>query len=131
MEWSAQSGLSQFTSNSSGTRIYIRRDDPASLALIPQPADLAAATPAPNIQEENIEIVSAPMAGICYLKPENGSPSFVSIGDTVASEQTVCIVEAMKVMTSIVATVAGTIEAILVEDGTSVDAGTPLVKIRT
>lgn len=130
IEWSAKSGLSEFVLKSSGTRIHIRRDDLVSRPVNSQVTEPIAANSAAYIKEENIQIVSAPMAGICYLKPEKDSPLFISIGDSVDHGQTLCIIEAMKVMTSITATVAGTIEAIFVDDDTSVDAGTELVKIR-
>lgn len=130
IEWSAQRGLSEFVLKSSGSLIRIRRDSSALLSPAPQSSEPEAARFAQNIQEEIAGTVSAPMAGICYLKPENDGSLFVSIGDAVDHGQTICIIEAMKVMTSITATVAGTIESIFVEDGTSVDAGTPLVKIR-
>ena len=71
----------------------------------------------------------SPMVGTVYLAPEPEAAPFVKIGDTVVIGQTVLIVEAMKTLNQIPATKGGTIKRILVEDGTPVEFGSPLVII--
>ena len=67
--------------------------------------------------------------GTAYLQPEPGAPSFVKIGDKVAEGDTLCIVEAMKTMNQIPAPKAGTVKRILIEDGSPVEFGAPLMII--
>jgi acetyl-CoA carboxylase biotin carboxyl carrier protein len=71
--------------------------------------------------------VKSPMVGTAYLTPEPGAKNFVSIGDKVSAGQTLLIVEAMKVMNAIPAPRAGTIKAVLVENGQPVEYDQPLV----
>ena len=71
--------------------------------------------------------VTSPMVGTVYLAAEPGAAPFVSVGATVAEGQTVLIIEAMKTMNHIPATRAGTVRRILVEDGTAVEYGAPLM----
>ena len=73
--------------------------------------------------------VTSPMVGTCFLQTEPGSPPFVSIGTTVIEGQTLLIIEAMKTMNHIPAPKAGTIKRILIEDGTPVEFGAPLMII--
>ncbi len=67
------------------------------------------------------------MVGTVYLQPEPGTPAFVSVGDNIQEGQTLLIVEAMKTMNQIPAPSSGTVKRILVEDGSPVEFGTPLV----
>ena len=96
------------------------------IAAAPAPAP-AAATPAPAAALEGA--LKSPMVGTCYLSAEPGSPPFVKVGDTVKPGDTLLIVEAMKVMNPITATSAGTIKAILVENGQPVEYDQPLAVI--
>ena len=73
--------------------------------------------------------VTSPMVGTCFLQTEPGSPPFVSIGTTVIEGQTLLIIEAMKTMNHIPAPKAGTIKRMLIEDGTPVEFGAPLMII--
>jgi acetyl-CoA carboxylase biotin carboxyl carrier protein len=73
--------------------------------------------------------VTSPMVGTCYLAAEPGATPFITIGAVVAEGQTVLIIEAMKTMNHIPAPRAGTIKRILVEDGTPVEFGAPLMII--
>ncbi|WCR01573.1 acetyl-CoA carboxylase biotin carboxyl carrier protein [Paracoccus saliphilus] len=74
--------------------------------------------------------ITAPLSGICYLAPDSGTSPFISIGARIAEGETLCVIEAMKVMTPVTASAEGIVEAILVEDGASVTTGDPLVRIR-
>lgn len=73
--------------------------------------------------------VNSPMVGTFYQAPSPGSPAFVEVGKHVKVGDVICIVEAMKMMNQIEADKAGTIEAILVEDGQPVEFDQPLVTI--
>jgi acetyl-CoA carboxylase biotin carboxyl carrier protein len=73
--------------------------------------------------------VSSPMVGTVYLSPEPGSDPFIAIGTPVKEGQTVLIIEAMKTMNHIPAPRAGTVKRILVEDGSPVEYGAPLLII--
>eukprot|EP00891_Asterochloris_glomerata_P000406 jgi/Astpho2/406/Aster-03456 len=73
--------------------------------------------------------VTSPMAGTFYRSPAPGEAVFVKEGDRVTSGQTVCIIEAMKLMNEIEADVSGSVVKWLVENGTSVTPGQPLLTI--
>jgi acetyl-CoA carboxylase biotin carboxyl carrier protein len=106
----------------------------ASLPAASAPAPVAAATPAavagsPAPVAEGAEITS-PMVGTFYQKPAPDAPNFVEVGSTVSVGQTVCIIEAMKVMNEIKAEKAGTICACVAEDGAPVQFGDVLFRIK-
>jgi acetyl-CoA carboxylase biotin carboxyl carrier protein len=69
------------------------------------------------------------MVGTFYRAPSPGAPSFVEIGQSVAKGQTLCIIEAMKLLNEIESDAAGTVKAILVENGQPVEYGQPLFLI--
>jgi acetyl-CoA carboxylase biotin carboxyl carrier protein len=102
---------------------------PAYAAPAPAPAAGAAPAPAAAPKEEGPAITS-PMVGTFYRKPGPDSPPFVSVGDVISEGQTLCIIEAMKVMNEIKAEKSGTITAVLVEDGTPVQFGDALFRIK-
>lgn len=95
------------------------------------PTQLPAAAEAPALAEEdpaqNPDAVTSPMVGTVYLQAEPGAPAFVSVGDTITEGQTILIIEAMKTMNQIPSPRAGTVKRILVEDGSPVEFGAPLV----
>lgn len=98
---------------------------PAPAAVAPAPAqDAAPAAPA-----SNGHVVKSPMVGTFYRAPSPTSPSFAEVGQTVKVGDVICIVEAMKMMNQIEADRAGTIEAILVENGEPVEFDQPLFSI--
>lgn len=130
MEWAASRGLAEFSTTSSGTKIHISRAGgagPTSPNVDAAPEPAASRDASPQTTEQTID---APMAGICHLSGESGGGVFVSVGDTVEVGQTICLIEAMKMMMSIAATASGTVKTILVEDGETVDAGSPLVAVQ-
>ena len=110
---------------------------PAPMAPPAVPAPVAAAAPAaaapvpasdtPEDPAQHPGAVTSPMVGTAYLQPEPGSPSFISVGDTVTEGQTVLIIEAMKTMNQIPAPRSGKVKRILVEDGAPVEFGAPLL----
>ena len=69
------------------------------------------------------------MVGIAYLAPEPGATPFITVGRTVAAGQTVLLIEAMKTFNQIKATKSGTVTRILIENGTPVEFGEPLMVI--
>ena len=98
----------------------------APVAAAPAAAAAALATEDPA---QHPGAVTSPMVGTCYLAAEPGATPFITIGAVVAEGQTVLIIEAMKTMNHIPAPRAGTIKRILVEDGTPVEFGAPLMII--
>jgi acetyl-CoA carboxylase biotin carboxyl carrier protein len=100
---------------------------PSAPVAAPAPA-AAVAAPPPAI-EDKAHVVTSPFVGTFYRKPNPDSPNYVSLNDKVDKGQVLCIVEAMKLMNEIEADVAGTITAILAEDGVPVEYGQPLFKI--
>jgi acetyl-CoA carboxylase biotin carboxyl carrier protein len=100
---------------------------PLPVAAIAAPAPAAAAAaPAPDPSEDP-GVVPSPMVGTAYLQAEPGAPAFVKIGDMVDEGQTILIIEAMKTMNQIAAPRAGRVKRILVEDGSPVEFGAPLM----
>lgn len=91
----------------------------------------AAAAPAAAVEDpaQHPGAVTSPMVGTAYLQPEPGSQAFVSVGAQVKEGQTILIIEAMKTMNHIPAPRAGTVKRILIEDGSPVEYGAPLMII--
>ena len=90
-------------------------------------ASPAAASEAPTSLEGHI--VKSPMVGTFYRAGAPGAKPFVEVGDTVKAGQTVCVIEAMKLMNEIEADKDGVIKAIMVENGQPVEYGEPLMMI--
>jgi acetyl-CoA carboxylase biotin carboxyl carrier protein len=86
----------------------------------------AAAESAPGKPKSEGHEVTAPMVGTFYASPSPGAKPFVEIGSTVAPGDTLCIIEAMKMMNQIEADVAGKIVSIQAENGHPVEFGQPL-----
>ncbi|WP_081137280.1 acetyl-CoA carboxylase biotin carboxyl carrier protein [Halomonas sp. BC2] len=101
----------------------------AQPAYAPQaPAPSAPSTEAePQGASYRGEAVNSPMVGTFYRSPAPGAKAFVEVGDTVKQGDTVCIVEAMKMMNQIEADRDGVVEAILVEDGEPVEFDQPMI----
>jgi acetyl-CoA carboxylase biotin carboxyl carrier protein len=97
---------------------------PAAAAPVAAAAPAVAAAPALNGT-----VARSPMVGTFYRKSSPTSPSFVEVGQTVKKGDTLCIVEAMKMMNHIEAETSGVIESILVEDGQPVEYDQPLFTI--
>ena len=95
------------------------------MAAPPSPAPAAAAVPA----EVPGHVVKSPMVGTFYRAASPGAKAFVEVGDTVKSGDTICIIEAMKLLNEIECDKDGVVKAILVENGQPVEYGEPLVVI--
>ena len=100
---------------------------PAVTAPTEVPAPAAETVPAPTAS--NTISVEAPMVGVFYAAPSPGADPFVSVGSTVHVGDTLCIIEAMKLMNEVVAEADGTIAEICVQDGDLVEFGSCIMKI--
>ena len=95
----------------------------------PAGAPGAPAAPPPVAEQPKGHTLKSPMVGTFYRAPSPGAPSFVEVGQGVSKGQTLCIIEAMKLLNEIESDFAGTIKAILVENGQPVEYGQPLFLI--
>jgi len=86
----------------------------------------AAGSPADAPPGQEGHVVKAPMVGTFYRSPSPDAKAFVEIGHSVKEGDTICIIEAMKLMNEIEADAAGVVKAILVENGQPVEYGQPL-----
>ncbi|NVZ24932.1 acetyl-CoA carboxylase biotin carboxyl carrier protein [Pseudomonas gingeri] len=102
---------------------------PAPVAAPADPVAAAAAPEAAGAPKLNGFVVKSPMVGTFYRTPAPTSPAFVEVGQTVKKGDTICIVEAMKMMNHIQAEASGVIESILVENGQPVEYDQPLFTI--
>ena len=112
------------------TQVVTQVSMPAAAA--PMAAAPAAAPAAPAASADPAShpgAVTSPMVGTCYLAPEPGSAVFAPVGATVKEGDTVLIIEAMKTMNQIPAPRSGTIKRVLIEDGSPVEYGAPLMII--
>jgi acetyl-CoA carboxylase biotin carboxyl carrier protein len=135
-----ETGLTEIEVEHEGKRIKVARGVNLTTTLTTT-GDVPASEPrdnprtgkrASNQTEEFIVhpgTVTSPMVGTAYRSPEPGAPPFVEIGSKVAAGQTLIIIEAMKTMNQIPSPRAGTVIAILVEDGQPVEYGEPLAVI--
>lgn len=134
-----ESGVGEITVEEEGMRISVRMPGSAPAAsAVAAPAAVAAAASAPApaaapaaapSRPANWIEVAAPMVGTFYAAPAPGEPAFVKEGDEVAAGETLCIVEAMKLMNEIAAPQMGTVREVCLEDATAVEFGTPLFYI--
>ena len=141
----SESGISELEVNEGEDRVRIvNAGSPAPAGQMvytnpaPAPAMHAtpAATPAPTAApvaeapaEETGFIARSPMVGTFYRAPNPESPNFVNVGDTVKVGQTLCIIEAMKLLNEIESEQAGVIKEILCENGQGVEFDQPLFVI--
>lgn len=139
-----QSGLSELEVEENGRRIRLHKAGPVApaaapivVAPAPAPAPVApaasapAATPAPaDDPTGGLPTFDSPMVGTFYRAPSPDAEMFVKVGDRVEENQTICIVEAMKLMNEVGAKFSGVIEKVLVENAQAVEFGQPLFVVR-
>jgi acetyl-CoA carboxylase biotin carboxyl carrier protein len=101
----------------------------APAAVAAAPAAVPAAMPAVEAAGPHPGTVNSPMVGVAYLAPEPGAAPFITVGARVAQGQTLLLIEAMKTFNQIRAQKAGTVTRILVESGSPVEYGEPLLVI--
>jgi len=127
-------------------RLEVRRNLPAAVSATPAPVLVPAAVPvatatptsaSPSVPpppaaavRSDLVSITAPMVATFYRSPAPGEPPFVSVGDRVSSGQPVCILEAMKLMNELETETAGEVVEILVDNGTPVEFGQVLMRIR-
>jgi acetyl-CoA carboxylase biotin carboxyl carrier protein len=137
-----ESGIGELEITEGEEKVRISRTGPSGPVVMASPAPLAmmnpagaaaapaASAPAPEAPPAATgHTLKSPMVGTFYRSPSPGAPSFVEIGQSVAKGQTLCIIEAMKLLNEIESDAAGTIKAILVENGQPVEYGQPLFVI--
>lgn len=137
--------LTELEIESEGFKIRIRKGNqaavqqtlvPSSAAATPTRVGLAAPAesapdPPPTIDVDmELAIVTAPIVGTFYRAPEPNAPAFVQAGDSVKKGQTLCIIEAMKMMNNIESEYEGTLAKVFVEDGQPVQYGERLFAIK-
>jgi len=136
----AESGIAELevTEGEDKVRIVKHADAPApppalattvvaAAPAAPTPAALAAeAAAAAEAEEAAGHVVKSPMVGTFYRSPSPGAPAFIEQGAVVKAGDTLCIIEAMKLLNEIEADVGGTVKRILVENGQPVEYGQPL-----
>lgn len=156
LQFMEKHGLEEFEYKRKGLRIWLKKPSaPAPLAYAPMPppeivvasahhasghAPAATSEAAPATareaaaeaqrSDENLHVVKSPIVGTFYAAAGPDSDAFVSVGAKVDSGQTLCIIEAMKLMNEIESDVAGEVVRIFVENGQPVEYGEPLFGIR-
>lgn len=127
-----QSGIAELEITEGEERVRISRGAPATVpqAAVPaQPAMAApvvAAPPAEAEAEPDGHVIRSPMVGTFYRASAPGAKPFVEVGQTVKSGQTLCIIEAMKLLNEIETDRDGIVKAVLAENGQPVEYGEPL-----
>jgi acetyl-CoA carboxylase biotin carboxyl carrier protein len=101
---------------------------PQAVAAAPE-AEHREAAPRPVSAAPQLKEIRSPMVGTFYKAPEPGAESYIKVGNRVTPGQTVCIIEAMKIMNEIEAEIAGTVREILVEDAQPVEFGQVLFRV--
>ncbi len=151
-----QHGLSQFKLEQDDTKLELKKGGELDMKAIQQwmasapappympsyagapPAPAAPATSAPadgalpeGTLPAGVKEVTSPMVGTFYAASSPDAEPFATIGTKVTADSTVCIIEAMKVMNEIKSEIAGEIIEVLVENGTAVQYGEPLFRVKT
>ena len=141
VEMMSKHNLSEFKIESENERLSLKRGIPGStvsLAASQPVVQMAPQAIAASVQSEaqasaapaaKQVTIDAPIVGTFYSSASPDSPAFVKVGDKVAPDKVVCIIEAMKVMNEIKAEKAGIIKEILVKNAQSVEYGCPLFVI--
>ena len=136
-----ESGIAEIEIHEGEESVRITRYSTTAPAPIqqyaPAPAPAAVAAPAVTPVAESAaesktisgHTVKSPMVGTFYTAASPGAPDFVKVGDSVKEGETVCIIEAMKILNQIEADKSGVVRAILVENAQPVEFGQPLIVI--
>ena len=143
LEALGKSDIQEFRLEGDDFRLEIRRNLPGQTVMAPvMPASVAAAAPAKPLDSasppppaaistrSDLLEITAPMVGTFYRAPAPGEPSFVEVGTRINVGQAVCIREAMKLMNELESEVAGEVVEILVDNGTPVEFGQVLMRVK-
>jgi acetyl-CoA carboxylase biotin carboxyl carrier protein len=114
------------TSAPTGQVVYANPAPPPAAQAAPAAAPAPASAPVAETAAESGFVARSPMVGTFYRAPNPESPNFVNIGDTVKVGQTLCIIEAMKLLNEIESEHAGVVKEILCENGQGVEFDQPL-----
>lgn len=140
----AESGIAELEVTEGEDKVRIAKFSPAALAPAPAAAFVAAplvaaptapgapataTAPAAAPAEPSGHIVKSPMVGTFYRSPSPGAAAFVELGQAVKAGDTLCIIEAMKLLNEIEAEVGGIVKEVLVDNGQPVEYGQPLFVI--
>ncbi len=139
----SESNVSELEITEAEGKVRIVKSAPAGMAApvtytmapAPAPAPSAPVAAAPAVEvaappaQPTGHMVKSPMVGTFYRAPSPGAKPFVEVGDTIKEGETICIVEAMKILNEIEADKSGTVTQILVENGQAVEYGQSLYVI--
>jgi oxaloacetate decarboxylase alpha subunit len=119
-----ESNIGELTIEEDGMRVSVRAtpDEPAAVSQAPLAIPEPGAAPAPRPSNGYV-LIESPMVGTFYRAPEPGSPPFVEVGDIVGAGQTLCILEAMKLMNEVKSDLEAIVRAIHVDNGQPVEFG--------
>jgi len=132
-----EKNLSNFEIEVEGLKIKISRTIPQAQIIknAPTISESAEAGQQPEPPEtkprDDLHYITSPMVGTFYRSPDPSSPPFAEIGDSVNKNQTLCIIEAMKLMNEIESDIEGAIEEIFIKNGKPVEYGQKLFSIKT
>lgn len=117
-----------------GTKISMKKEQKQETIVVNQTSQTIAPVEENATQEETQEqekgnIVKSPMVGTFYIKPSPTSEPYVQVGQDVSKGDTLCIIEAMKLMNEIESEFSGKVVDVLAKDGEPVEFGTPLFRI--
>ncbi len=138
----SQADIAEFSLKSDQFELTVRKglvSAPSETQPPPQPTQAPAtapsssaeeSTPPPTTDKSQWEAITSPIVGTFYEAPAPGEPPFVKVGDHIQVNQTVCIVEAMKIMNEIEAEVSGEVMEIAVENGEPVEFGQALIRVK-
>ena len=138
------SDIQEFRLEGDDFRLEIRRNLPGQAVMAPvMPVAAAAPAPVPAVEvsagspppkatssRSDLLEITAPMVGTFYRAPAPGEPPFAEVGSRIKVGQTVCILEAMKLMNELEAEVSGDVVEILVDNGTPVEFGQVLMRVK-
>ena len=142
IEMVEEAKISHFSIEEDGKRIEISKELTAATlptqVVLPQEAPVVAAAPAPAAEpaaaapaaDAGLVPITAQMVGTFYSASSPDAAPFVKKGDSISNGQVICIIEAMKLFNEIESEVSGTIEEICVENGSPVEFGQTLFKVR-
>jgi len=125
-------GLTEIEIGQDDFTVRVARGGTVVAAAAPAAAPVAAAPAAeaaPASHADHPGVVTSPMVGVAYTAAEPGAAAFVNVGDAVSEGQVVLLIEAMKVFNQIKAPRSGTVKNLLVESGSPVEFGEPLMII--
>ena len=138
LELLTEQNVAEFEHESEGVRVHVVRSHAGTLSYAPAgmqfsggaPHAGGGAAPAPEPEPTDVLDITSPFVGTFYRSPSPEAPSFVEVGSVVRTGQTLCIVEAMKLMNEIEAELSGTVVEVFAQNGKSVEFGQKLFRIK-